>query len=303
MSYNRYPSQAGGSGTGTVTTVSVTTAHGVSGAVTNASTTPAIALTLGAITPSSVVASGAVTAATVSAATVTGDNVVVSDSGTLSIGSTGGAFSSILASPGGMAADVTLVLPATYGSLGDVLLDTDGLGSLGWGPAGISSAAVTNLISVLNGKQIADLVGVSNVALTGIQTLDGAPTSGASIVLLTGQTDPTENGLWAVQDFGAWLRPPGWGGSSNVPGSVVSITEQGGGVSYSNTLWFGTGDGSSTALYQRVSVAPASNTGWGSITNVTPDKAYNANATTVDELADVLGTLIAQLVTQGILRS
>jgi len=45
------------------------------------------------------------------------------------------------------------------------------------------------------------------------------------------------------------------------------------------------------------------NTGWGSITNVTPDKAYDANATTVDELADVLGTLIAQLVTYGLLGS
>lgn len=45
------------------------------------------------------------------------------------------------------------------------------------------------------------------------------------------------------------------------------------------------------------------NTGWGSITNVTPDKAYDANATTLDEIADVLGTLIAQLVTYGILGS
>ncbi len=45
------------------------------------------------------------------------------------------------------------------------------------------------------------------------------------------------------------------------------------------------------------------NDGWGNITNVTPDKAYNANSTTVDELADVLGTLIAQLIAQGILRS
>ena len=38
--------------TGTVTTVSVATANGVSGSVTNATTTPAITLTLGAITPS-----------------------------------------------------------------------------------------------------------------------------------------------------------------------------------------------------------------------------------------------------------
>jgi hypothetical protein len=42
------------SGSGTVTSVSVTTANGVSGTVANATTTPAISLTLGAITPSTV---------------------------------------------------------------------------------------------------------------------------------------------------------------------------------------------------------------------------------------------------------
>ncbi len=41
-------------GSGTVTSVSVTTANGVSGSVANATTTPAITLTLGAITPSTV---------------------------------------------------------------------------------------------------------------------------------------------------------------------------------------------------------------------------------------------------------
>lgn len=44
--------------TGTVTTVSVVTANGVSGSVANAGTTPAITLTLGAITPTSIAASG-----------------------------------------------------------------------------------------------------------------------------------------------------------------------------------------------------------------------------------------------------
>ena len=35
-------------------------------------------------------------------------------------------------------------------------------------------------------------------------------------------------------------------------------------------------------------------------TNVTEDRTFDANATTVDELADVLGTLIADLRTRGI---
>ena len=49
-------------GSGTVTSVSVTTAHGVSGTVATAASTPAITLTLGAITPTTVVASGKVSA-------------------------------------------------------------------------------------------------------------------------------------------------------------------------------------------------------------------------------------------------
>ncbi len=36
-------------------------------------------------------------------------------------------------------------------------------------------------------------------------------------------------------------------------------------------------------------------------TNVTTDRAYDADATTIDELADVLGTLIADLKTANIL--
>jgi hypothetical protein len=57
---------------GSVTSVSVTTANGVSGSVANPTTTPAITLTLGAITPSSVAASGSVSGSNLSG-TNTGD--------------------------------------------------------------------------------------------------------------------------------------------------------------------------------------------------------------------------------------
>lgn len=48
---------------GTVTSVSVVTAHGVSGSVATQTTTPAITLTLGAITPTTIVNSGDITSA------------------------------------------------------------------------------------------------------------------------------------------------------------------------------------------------------------------------------------------------
>lgn len=58
-------------GTGSVTSVSVVTANGISGSVATATTTPAITLSLGAITPSSVVTGGVVTAT----GQVTGSNI------------------------------------------------------------------------------------------------------------------------------------------------------------------------------------------------------------------------------------
>lgn len=62
----------GVAGGGSVTSVSVVTANGVSGSVANATTTPAITLTLGAITPSSVASAGAVSGSNLSG-TNTGD--------------------------------------------------------------------------------------------------------------------------------------------------------------------------------------------------------------------------------------
>lgn len=66
------PQGAAGVGSGTVTSVSVATANGVSGTVATATSTPAITLTLGAITPSSVAATGTVTGSNLSG-TNTGD--------------------------------------------------------------------------------------------------------------------------------------------------------------------------------------------------------------------------------------
>lgn len=72
----------GDSANGTVTSVSVTTANGVSGSVATSTTTPAITLTLGAITPTSVAATGAISGTT------------LSSSGTSSTANLGSSFSS-----------------------------------------------------------------------------------------------------------------------------------------------------------------------------------------------------------------
>jgi len=81
-------SSAGGAGT--VTSVSVTTANGVSGSVATATTTPAITLTLGDITPTSIVASGTISGSNLSG-TNTGDQTSVSgNAGTVTVADAGG---------------------------------------------------------------------------------------------------------------------------------------------------------------------------------------------------------------------
>ena len=57
--------------------------------------------------------------------------------------------------------------------------------------------------------------------------------------------------------------------------------------------------GTTSLTFLRVGGA-ATSTGWA-VTNVTEDKVYDADLTTVNELADVLGTLVDALKTANII--
>lgn len=86
---------ANGVGSGTVTSVAVTTANGVSASVSNPTSTPTLSFTLGAITPTTVVASGNLSGTNLSG-TNTGDQTItltgdVTGSGTGSFAATIGA--------------------------------------------------------------------------------------------------------------------------------------------------------------------------------------------------------------------
>lgn len=105
---------------GTVTSVSVTTANGVSGSVATATTTPAITLTLGAITPSSVTASGAIQSGTVSVAT-----------GALKLANAASAFLTTIQAGNALAAR-TYTWPTDFGAAGSALTDAAGNGVLSW---------------------------------------------------------------------------------------------------------------------------------------------------------------------------
>lgn len=55
--------------------------------------------------------------------------------------------------------------------------------------------------------QNAQLVATTNVTPSGSTTvIDGVTAAANAVVLLTNQNDPTQNGIWAVQSSGSWVR-------------------------------------------------------------------------------------------------
>lgn len=112
-----------GGGSGTVTSVSVTSANGVSGTVTNPTTTPAISLALGAITPTSVAATSTVTGSNLSG-TNTGDETsatVLSKLAASNIATSGSILSSGTAGVGYSTGNGGTVTQATSRTTGVVL--------------------------------------------------------------------------------------------------------------------------------------------------------------------------------------
>ena len=99
-----------------------------------------------------------------------------------------------------------------------------------------------------------------------------------------------------------------WGhnGTSETPTEIASLTEtglftlvDGGSFAFGTT----TGTKIGTATSQKIgfwNVTPVVQPSAYTPSNVSADRSFDANATTIDELADVLGTLIADLQSVGL---
>lgn len=199
---------------GTVTSVSVTTANGVSGSVANPTTTPAITLALGAITPSSVVSSGSITGTNLSG-TNTGDQTsVTGNAGTATtlatprtIGTLTGDVTTAGSSFNGSANNTNATVLATVNSNVGSFGSSSNVGTFTVNGKGLTTAAASVAIQIAE-SQVTNLVS-DLAAKQGTLSLTTTGTSGAST--LVGNT----------------LNIPqysGGGGGSGITRSISSIS-------------------------------------------------------------------------------
>lgn len=176
-----------GGGSGTVTSVSVTTANGVSGTVATSTTTPAITLTLGAITPSSVTTSG------------TTPGAISAVAGT-------GSIPALTANSAGFAAPVTggtaflYKLPATAA-------------------AGILHAAAPGTVDGVNESALTSSAVSLTADVSGILPVANGGSGTASPAIVAG-TNVTVSGTWPNQTINA----TGSGGVSSFTGDGKILT-------------------------------------------------------------------------------
>lgn len=98
---------------------------------------------------------------------------------------------------------------------------------------------IRGYVGNLGAKAPVVVVAVANKTLEGEQTIDGVTTS-ESRVLLTGQTDPIENGIY-VTATGTWTRAADFDGDYDAnEGTLIPVAQ---GTTYKNSIWmFDTAD-------------------------------------------------------------
>lgn len=208
LPFSNAPGSSGGSGT--VTSVSVTTANGVSGSVANPTTTPAISLTLGAITPSSinsVVLSGsstptlAVTGTSSISGANTGDQTItltgdVTGSGT-------GSFATTIKNDVALAGSPTTTTQ-TPGDNSTKLATTAYVQAAVFGTTTIAACkyATTAALTVTYSNGSSGVGATLTEVGLGALSVDGVTPSVADRILVKDQASTFQNGIYVVTTVG-----------------------------------------------------------------------------------------------------
>lgn len=173
---------------GTVTSVSVVTANGISGTVATATTTPAITLTLGAITPTS---TNGVSAATMAFLDATSS---IQTQLNLKAPLASPAFTGTPTAPTATPANNSTQL-ATTAYVDSAILGQNFKEAVG-------AATTANLVGVyVNG--VAGVGATFTYTATGVDTIDGITLTLGMRVLLKNQTTDLQNGIYTVTTAGA----------------------------------------------------------------------------------------------------
>jgi hypothetical protein len=259
----------GGGGSGTVTSVSVTAANGISGTVANATTTPAITLSLGAITPSSVAANGAVTGSNLSG-TNTGDQTI-----TLSGDITGSGTGSFATAIGANKVTNAMLAQVATGTFhGRATAGTGNVETLtGTQATSLLDVATVSLKGLLSASDKAKLDGIASgaTANNGTVTSVAAPTIGTSgtditASIATATTTPaiTLNIPTASASTRGALSATDWSTFNAKQAALVSGTTI---KTINGTSLLGSGDitiGSGGSMtYPGAGVAVSTGTAWG----------------------------------------
>ena len=160
----------------------------------------------------------------------------------------------------------------------------------------VSSATVAATGAITAGTSVsAASASITNAVTAASLTTTGNVTVGAVASAVSATISQNNNTALALSGSSAGMTI---GGDTVLYRSAADTLKTDDSLVVAGNAQFGTSSSSTLGFY---GTTPATqSTGW-TVTNVTTDKAFNANATTVDELADVLGTLITTLKNTGLL--
>lgn len=92
-----------------------------------------------------------------------------------------------------------------------------------------TAQALINGVALRRARNVA----ITNLALTGLQNIDGTTAVAGDRTLLTAQSSGSQNGPW-VQAAGAWARPADWAAASAQKSTIFFVEE---GTVYKDTKW------------------------------------------------------------------